>query len=59
ARGQSLRQFYDDLRAQYANHYSNVASSSATSWSDGTVTARIKLNLTNVEVSFECPSTRK
>jgi hypothetical protein len=59
AKDQSLKELYDDLRAQYANHYANVASSSASSWSDGTVTARIKLHLAHVEISFECPSARK
>jgi hypothetical protein len=59
AEGQTAKQLYDDLRGQYEAYYANVAKRSATSWSDGTVTARIRMHMGTVEVSLNCPAARK
>ena len=54
AEGQTLKQLYDTIREQYAARYSNVAKSTAISWSDGVLTARIKMRRDTVEMSFLC-----
>ena len=56
---QSRKDLYDVLRGQYEQLYARVPEKSATRWSDGTVTAQIKLIKDGVELIFVCPAARR
>ena len=47
------------IRGQYEQLYAQVPEKSATRWSDGTVTAQIKLIRGGVELIFVCQAARR
>lgn len=56
---QSRKDLYDVLQGQYEQLYARVPEKSATRWSDGTVTAQIKLISDGVELIFVCQAARR
>jgi hypothetical protein len=56
--GQTREELYDLYRTQCAQLYARVPRRSQTRWSDGTVTAQIKLVGDGVELIFTCPDAR-
>lgn len=58
AAGQSLKELYDVVQAQYAARFPDVAESSLTHWSDGTVVARIETAGDSVQIVYSCPSAK-
>jgi hypothetical protein len=58
-KGQTREQLYNSFKAQYAQYYADVARKSDTKWSDGSVTAEIKLQKDQVELIFVCPKAKR
>jgi len=59
AAGQSLKELYDSLQAEYAARFLDVAESSQMQWSDGTVIARIETAGDSVQIVYTCPSAKR
>ena len=57
--GQTRKQLYDACQARYAEFYAGVPERTATRWSDGTVTAQLKLTSDGVELSFTCNAAKR